>query len=50
MKTKSFKDYLEKRLNKNEIAQIKKQAQREIKIFKSLQMMLADMTKDIFKN
>lgn len=36
MKTKSFRDYLEKRLNKKEIAQIEEQAEREIKIFKSL--------------
>lgn len=46
MKTKSFKDYLEKRLDKKEIAQIKKQAEREVKIFKSLQKMLADMTNE----
>lgn len=33
MKTKRFKDYLEKRLNKKEIAQIKEHAEREVKIF-----------------
>lgn len=49
MKTKSFQMYLEKRLDKDEIAQIKKQAQREIKIFKSLQQMLADMMSDYMK-
>jgi len=47
MKTKSFKDYLEKRLDKKEIAHIKKQAKREIRIFKSFQKMRADMTIDI---
>lgn len=46
MKTKSFKDYLEKRLNKKEIAQIKEQAEREVRIFKSFQKMLADMTNE----
>ena len=49
MKTKSFKNDLEKRLNKKEIAQIKEQAQREIKIFKSFQKMLADMTNEYMK-
>jgi len=44
MKTKSFKEYLERRLDKEEIAQIKEQAEREVRIFKSLQKMLADMT------
>ena len=37
MKTKSFQTYLDKRLNKNEIAKIKKHAQREVRIFKLLQ-------------
>ncbi len=49
MKTKSFKDYLEKRLDKKEIAQIKKQAEREVRIFKSFQKMLADMTNEYMK-
>ncbi|HJZ23160.1 MAG TPA: hypothetical protein VJ201_01780 [Candidatus Babeliales bacterium] len=44
MKTKSFQEYLEKRLDKNEIAEIKKQAHREIEILKELQHMLANMT------
>ncbi len=44
MKTKSFEAYLKKRLDKDEIAQIKEQAEREVRIFKSLQQMLADMT------
>lgn len=46
MKTKSFQAYLEKRLDKDEIAQIKKQAGAEVEILKSLQQMLADMTTD----
>ncbi|HEV2600802.1 MAG TPA: helix-turn-helix domain-containing protein [Candidatus Babeliales bacterium] len=49
MKTKSFQTYLEKRLDKNEIADIKQQAQREIKILESFQRMLADMTADYMK-
>ena len=36
MKTKSFKKYLEKRLDKVEIAEIKQQAQLEIKMLKFL--------------
>ncbi len=36
MKTKSFQAYLEKRLDKDEIAQIKEQAEREVRIFKLL--------------
>lgn len=46
MKTKSFQDYLTKRLNNKEIAEIKKQAQREVKILKSFQKILADMTNE----
>ncbi len=42
MKTKSFTAYLEKRLNKNEIAQIKEQAELEIRILKSIQKILAE--------
>ena len=49
MKTKSFKKYLEKRLDKVEIAEIKQQAQLEIKMLKSLQRMLADMMADYMK-
>ncbi len=36
MKTKSFQEYLEKRLDKDEIEEIRQQAQSEIRIFKSL--------------
>lgn len=49
MKTKSFKRYLESRLNKEEIATIKRQAQREIKIFKNLQTTIAEMTQEYMK-
>ena len=42
MKTKSFQKYLEKRLNKEEIAEIKQQAQLEVAFLRSMQKMLAD--------
>jgi transcriptional regulator with XRE-family HTH domain len=42
MKTKSFQKYLETRLNKEEIAEIRHQAQLEVKILKSLQKMITD--------
>jgi len=42
MKTKSFQKYLEKRLNKEEIAEIKQQAQLEVAFLRSMQQMLAD--------
>lgn len=42
MKTKSFQKYLETRLDKEEISEIKKQAQREVKILRSLQKMIAN--------
>jgi len=50
MKTKSFTAYLEKRLNKNEIAQIKKQAQLEIRILRWLQKVLADSMTDYMRD
>lgn len=37
MKTKHFQKYLEKRLNKKEIAEIEEQANLEVKILKSFQ-------------
>ncbi|HVY54072.1 MAG TPA: hypothetical protein VHA13_06085 [Gammaproteobacteria bacterium] len=37
MKTKSFQDYLEKRLSKEEIAEIEEQAKLEVKVLKTLQ-------------
>lgn len=43
MKTKSFKKYLEKRLNKKEIAEINKYAENEVRIFKYFQEKLAAM-------
>lgn len=49
MKTKSFNAYLEKRLNKDEIADIKKQAQLEVRIFKSLQKLIAETMDDYMK-
>ncbi len=37
MKRKSFKDYLEKRLNKKEITEIEKQAKMELQVLQTLQ-------------
>jgi hypothetical protein len=37
MKTKSFEKYLEKRLNKEEIAEIEEQAELEIRLPQSIQ-------------
>lgn len=37
MKTRSFQEYLESRLSKEEIAEIKEQAQLEVKIMRSIQ-------------
>ena len=49
MKTKSFQAYLEKRLNKDEIAEIEKQAELEIRMLKSFQQMIVDMTSDFME-
>jgi transcriptional regulator with XRE-family HTH domain len=49
MKTKSFQDYLEKRLSKEEIAEIKEQARLEIKILKAIQKAVADTLEDYMK-
>lgn len=49
MKTKSFQAYLEKRLNKNEIAEIEQQAELEIRMLKSFQQMIADMTSEFME-
>ena len=49
MKTKSFKNYLDKRLDKNEIAEIKQQAQLEIRILKSIQNIISDTMADYMK-
>jgi len=40
LKTKSFQTYLAQRLDKNEIAQIKEQAQLEIHILKSINALI----------
>ncbi len=46
MKTKSFQKYLEKRLDKDAIAEIKEQAQLEIKILISIQQMISSTMED----
>jgi len=46
MKTRSFRDYLEKRLNKDEIAEIEKLAQIEVDILKSMQKLISDSMKE----
>lgn len=43
MPTKKFKDYIEKRLNKEEIAEIKRQAELEVRFIKSLQDLMSNM-------
>ncbi len=40
MKTKSFQEYLEKRLNRKEIEEIERQAALEVKILKRMQKKL----------
>ena len=42
MRTKSFQDYLEKRLSKDEIAEIEEQAKLEVKVLRALQKNIAD--------
>lgn len=42
MKTKSFQKYIETRLTKEEIAEIEKQVEREIKILRSIQKSISD--------
>ncbi len=46
MKTKSFYDILEKRLTKEQIAEIERQAQLEVTILKSIQQALSDTMAD----
>ena len=46
MKTKSFQKYLEKRLDKDEIAEIEEQALLEIKILQSMQKSISDAMTD----
>lgn len=42
MRTKSFKKYIEKRLDKDEIKEIERQAELEIRILESLQHLISD--------
>ena len=46
MKTKSFQEYLKKRLSKDEIAEIKEQAHLEIQMLRSQQNMISDIIND----
>lgn len=46
MKTKSFQEYLEKRLNKEEIAEIERQVELEVKILRSFQKIITDTVND----
>jgi transcriptional regulator with XRE-family HTH domain len=49
MKTKSFQTYLETRLDKDEIAEIEKQARLEVKVLKSIQDSIAAAMSDYMK-
>ncbi len=53
MKTKSFDDYLKTRLTDEEIIEIKRKAQLEVAILKSIKKVLSDTMnkepKDVFK-
>ena len=49
MKTKSFQQYLEKRLDKDELAEIEKLAKLEIKIMQSLQEDISLAVKNYMK-
>jgi transcriptional regulator with XRE-family HTH domain len=49
MKTKSFQSYLEKRLDKGEIAEIEKQARLEVKLLKSIQQSISTAMDDYMK-
>ncbi len=46
MKTKSFQEYLEKRLSKNEIAEIEERAEREIRFLSLLQESISSAMED----
>jgi len=46
MKTKSFQDLIEKRLNKEEIAEIEEQAKLEVKILRYMQKLISDAIAD----
>ncbi|MGE0009462.1 MAG: hypothetical protein AB7F19_02885 [Candidatus Babeliales bacterium] len=49
MRTKSFNKYLEERLNKEEIAEIKTQAHLEVKILRALQDNISKALNDYMK-
>jgi len=49
MKTKSFYDILEKRLTKEQIAEIERQAQLEVDILKSIQQVLSETMAEYMK-
>ena len=49
MRTKGFQKYLEKRLDKDEIAEIKEHAQREVRILRSIQRTISDTINDYMK-
>lgn len=49
MRTRSFQEYLEKRLSKEEIAEIKEQARLEVKILRAIQTAVADTLEDYMK-
>ena len=49
MRTRSFQEYLEKRLSKEEIAEIKEQARLEVKILRAIQTAIADTLEDYMK-
>ena len=49
MKTKSFYDLLEKRLSKEQIAEIERQAQLEVDMLRSIKRVLSDTMDDYMK-
>ena len=49
MRTRSFQAYLEKRLSKEEIAEIKEQARLEVKFLRAIQKAVADTLEDYMK-
>ena len=49
MKTRSFAEYAKKRLTKEEIEQIDKEAEREVQFLKSMQMMISVVVDDYMK-
>ena len=49
MKTKSFKEYIEKRINKKELAEIYAQAELEVKILRSFHKLITETMDDYMK-